>query len=312
MKRKLYILVVAFLGLLLAFCLLHFFVFKSAPSVDNSGGLGNPEAIAKGQREALILRGLEIAKHAPRTGSEEFISWYKSLSKDDSMAWSAAHDEQEARPESHGGEAKIKIEPWGMERKHVFSMKMLTNFKPSMRVAGNFSVRPLQIETVKSGDRYLSTIWARRAEESIVVDWDSGSVTKGSVDTATEADGPSPQYLPGNMFLSSIEDRLEFKNKDTSFSVKWDPNIAVYPLILDENYKYAFGVQRNDQKKTAVDGIVVLDVEKKEVADIINIPSAPMSVHVVFKPKDGYLLILDSDWQWILFMDLRKSKEPKK
>src|SRR3990170_5395622 len=75
----------------------------------------------------------------------------------------------------------VQVKAWTPEGQHPFPAKILYNYKPLLRVDSGISVRPLQIETVHGPKGFVSTLWARRAKESIIVDWESQSVTPGQV-----------------------------------------------------------------------------------------------------------------------------------
>ena len=57
--------------------------------------------------------------------------------------------------------------------------------------------------------------------------------------------------------------------------------------------------------------IVVADVEARKLAGIIPIPLAPNGLHCIFEPKENYLLVVDSAWQYMILFDLSKPNLPK-
>src|SRR3990170_1831440 len=113
-------------------------------------------------------------------------------------------------------------------------MKMLTNYKPLLRLDGEISVRPLQIETVVSEKGFVSTLWARRAKDSLVVDWGQEKVFKGNVDNSRVVGGPTPEYLQPGAFLIGGNGKLGFTRNGDGFKIDWKRNSSVFPLVVED------------------------------------------------------------------------------
>ncbi|MEK7118641.1 MAG: hypothetical protein AAB869_03440 [Patescibacteria group bacterium] len=262
----------------------------------------------------LLARGQEVAKSAPKPGTPEWMNWYQRLSAEDRWAWATAMDENRTPPEPTKEQRDaVRIEDWKPQgAASLFPAKVLYNYRPLLRMDKSVSIRPLQVETIRAADgNMISTMWARRAKDSIVVDWANKSVVKGNVDNIKSVGGPSPEYIPPGMLMGEIGDRLLVKLSDSQhFKLPWDRDSVVYPLAMDEKSKYAFGAEKmNDDKngkRGHISSIVVVDVREKKVAGIIPIPAVKTTLHCIFEPND-YLMVFDYDAQWIMLLDIKKS-----
>jgi len=125
----------------------------------------------------------------------------------------------------------------------------------------------------------------------------------GNVDNIRDVGGPSSQIIPAGMFISSGNGKLAYRNGGNEFVVPWTRKSVVYPLALDESYRFAFGVERGQDNSAS---IVVFDSQEKNLAGTIPFSPALKGVHVIFEPKDNYMLVFDSAWEWIMLLDLSK------
>jgi hypothetical protein len=108
---------------------------------------------------------------------------------------------------------------------HLFPGKLLTGYKPLLRMDEGVSIRPLQIETVRGPDGLVSTIWARRAKNSLVLQWDKERVLLGNVDNIKSVGGPSPQYTPqGMLFFTPDEKTIGFCQGEAAVRLPWTRN----------------------------------------------------------------------------------------
>lgn len=271
-------------------------------------GTDNEQARVRAEWKAKQLaRGREIAKTAPKRGSTEWVNWYMALSSDDRLAWALAEDEllTPAEPTQAQKDA-AKIESRSAGKGQFFPAKTVLNYKPLLRMTPNISVRPLQVATIERNGGFLTTIWARRAQNSIVIDWGNQSVIKGNVDSAESGNGPAPQYIPPGMNLGGHHGDIMLKISDSQwFHLPWHSGSTLYPLALDKDYQYAFGSEQVDATHR-VENIVVVDIAKKQVAGNVPVPPAKNGVHCIFQPKQNYMMIFDYDWEWIMMLDLSK------
>jgi hypothetical protein len=198
-----------------------------------------------------------------------------------------------------------ELKPDKPDLKLPFPAKILRNYKPLLRMDSGISVRPLQVETVRTKDGFVSTMWARRAKDSIIVDWAANTVVKGNVDNARDADCPAAQYVPPGMLLFGGGGKLVLKVTDTqSYKIPWERKTEVYPLALDEHYPYAFANELD--RTTGLTSVLVVDIPSKKPAGIIPVPPVQNSVSCIFKPQENYLMVFDNDWSWIVMIDLSK------
>jgi len=256
-------------------------------------------------RETMIVRGREVAKTAPRLGTPEWMKWYTGLSTTDRLAWAIATDEMLAPPEPTRAEKEsVRVEEWKSPTP-LFPAKVLWNYRPLLRMDKSVSIRPLQVETIRTANGGLiSAFWARRAKNSIVVDWDNSSVVKGNADNAKSVGGPSPQYVPPGMFLIAGNGKLGYDNNGAGFSDKWPRDSAVFPLALDSRSIYAFGCEKS-RESGRVESVVVVDTANKKVAGIIPVPRANNGLHCIFEPND-YLMVFDYESHWVMLLDLKR------
>lgn len=249
----------------------------------------------------LVARGKVLNASAPKMDSPDWMRWYESLNPTDRRAWARAKDES-AVP-SMVGDKEVSFEA---KRSRVFSIHFVRGHQNLMQAPKDLGIRPLQVSSTRTKDGIKSVLWARMARKSIEIDWSKESIENVNIDTAKAGTNPIPQHLPAGANILGNGQKLGVKiNSDTGFSIPWDANSTVYPLALDGEYRYAFGLEKNKSKSPpVVDGIVVLDLQKKELVDIVSIPDAPMGVHVIFEPADQYLLVFESTWKWIMLIDL--------
>jgi hypothetical protein len=201
-----------------------------------------------------------------------------------------------------------RVESWTPQPAPMFPAKVLYDYRPMLRMPAHISIRPLQVETVRTAKGGLvSTVWARRAKGSIVVDWDNSSAANGNVDSIKIADSPLPQYLPPGMALWGDGETIIMKTPDDkALRLPGEQGCKVFSLALAPGHQYAFGT---NVQEGGTDSILVVDTVNKKVAGTIPVPRAANGLHCIFRPND-YLMVFDYDWQWIMLLDLSKSISP--
>jgi len=258
-------------------------------------------------------RGRAVGKSMPKLGTAEWTKWYQALSPVDRHSWAMAQDEQEKQPEMAKIEkGKIQIKKWTNSSSGLFKTTMVTNYKPLLEMQRKTGVRPFQIKTVRTENGLLSTLNARLAQQTVHIAWDNQKVTESAQVNEKGWESPIPQAIPEDMFLTSGGKEIAFKNKEKSFKAIWDSaplGNLVFPLALDSEYRYAFGlVRREEGGKRVVDQVIAIDVVQKKVADVITIPAVEMGVNVIFNTETEFLLILDSKGEWMVMVDLKATR----
>jgi len=240
------------------------------------------------------------------------MEWYKKLSADDRRAWSVAQDAARTpaapkAPEKQdvSSGSNPVVSDWEVDG--PFKVKIVRNYRPMLRIPKDVGVRALHIKTTTKGGGFVSAIGARRAAESIEVDWSAAKVQTAKVDSQN-AEGPIPQHVDAGSVLLGGNGGIGIRTDKGGFRVKYDRNVAIYPLAIDSGYRYAFGLE----VATHADGIVILDLQEKKFAGRLAIPPAPHGVHVVFNSQTEYLYVLDSGGDWIVLIDLRNPGNLKK
>jgi hypothetical protein len=267
----------------------------------------NQSKILTTTKEAdMLARGREIAKTAPKLGTQEWMIWHKGLSADDRMAWAVATDEMLTPPEpTQAQKGAVRIENWQPPSvAQIFPAKVLFNYRPLLRMDKSVGLRPLQVETARTASGgMITTMWARRAKDSIVIDWDNNTVVKGNVDNIKSVGGPSPQYVPHGMLLIAGNGELGFTCNGDGFVNKWERSSTVYPLALDEKSNYAFGSEKG-KESGRIESVVVVDTANKKLVGRIPVPPANNGLHCIFESND-YLMVFDYESNWIMLLDLK-------
>jgi hypothetical protein len=206
----------------------------------------------------------------------------------------------------------VRLEDWRPEQgSQLFATKILYNYRALLRMDKSVSIRALQVEVVRgpAGD-VATTMWARRARNSIVVDWSNGAVLNGNVDSSRKAGGPAPEYIPYGMGIwgGGGSGSLKVKVSDQRhFELLWKPKTMVLPLALDPASRLAFGLETDQSGRTPL-GVVVVDIGKKELLGTIPLPKDTEGHACIFQPND-YLMVFDLG-RWIMLIDLTKPAVP--
>lgn len=307
MKRPLILLLLLFVALALA-------VWLIPPAVQPSGGAKkkgpavDAEAEADKAEKKRIARGRELIKVGPAIGTPGWMTWFTALPVEDQLAYYAAFDEDNAPPAATKTQiAAATIRPYSPAGSQLFSAKLLVNYKPLLRLDEGVPIRALQVETIRSAHGFVTTMWARRARDSIVVDWGNNLVRKGIVDNIRDVGGPVSHWYPHGMdfrVTGTGELLLKRSNKPYDFDkIPWKRQSMVYALAMDPGYEFGFGMERMEGGDRSA-SIVIVNIPKKEIAEIMPVPKC-MSLDVTFSPRE-YLLVFEWDWQWIMLLDLSK------
>ena len=201
-----------------------------------------------------------------------------------------------------------QVKPWP-EPLPQFSAKIIYNYQPLLRIDRGVSIRALEVDNKHNGAGGLvTTIWARRASESIVIDWDADRVSAGNVDNVKSSDGPSPQYVAPGMDLWGSDSKINMKIDDKiAFELPQQGNGVVFPLAVDPACNFAFGMERPEKNSTAA-ALVIVDIQAKKLVG--NFPLPPCEgLHCIFRPND-YLMLFDFGKQWIMLIDLKDKRAP--
>lgn len=100
------------------------------------------------------------------------------------------------------------------------------------------------------------------------------------------------------------------KVSDTvSFKMPWDRPSQVFTLAVAEGYDYVFGTEV-DKADRCTKAVVVASISQKRVVDIITTPSTEEGLNCMFDKDEGYLLVVDGSWKWMLMLDLKAEGKP--
>jgi len=185
---------------------------------------------------------------------------------------------------------------------------LLENYKPLLRIDPKVSIRPLQTKTERINGAVKTVFWARRAADSFGVEWASGKITKESIDSSAQGDSVEAQVIPPEMLLrTSGKNKLFLRKGNGGTPIPWEHEGVVYPLALDPNYMFAFGtLVKSVENVKKTESLVVVNVAEGKVVANLPLPDETlMGVHCVFKPDQDVLLIFDTEWKWILCLDLK-------
>ncbi len=180
--------------IIIAICLIFVlavlvFVWRRVPrqTSSNGGSLPTVQEQASEHLEAdpelELKKGRLLLKAAPAVETAEWYAWFEKLSTREQLQYAAAVEEQQTPPPPKTGDvsaAQIK-EVYAKDALKIFPAKMLWNYKPLLRMDEGVPVYALNIDTVRSANGLTSTIYARRASGSVVVEWNGGTVQKGNI-----------------------------------------------------------------------------------------------------------------------------------
>jgi hypothetical protein len=111
------------------------------------------------------------------------------------------------------------------------------------------------------------------------------------------------------MGLSGGKGTLFIKTNKGFTELPWERPSKVFTLAAAEGYDYIFGSECGDDPN--IRSIVVVSISQKKVADIIPVPLTNKGFNCIFDKDQGYLLVVDGTWKWMLMLDLKTEGKPE-